>query len=178
MTWALTETGQTDLLNAFSFTAAAGTENTVAVYADGGALAALVLEDDNSAPSEGTVRVRAVHTADGVEDVDIWLLGDEPVELISDLAFGTAAEAIEAPNTGFSIEWISTMMLPLIRLRRSRIDGSLRECLRRFDRYPGTGCAGRNRRHCDHLLRGIGGIPCVPKGELLWCNLRRIEPPR
>jgi hypothetical protein len=61
------------------------------------AISALALEDDYSAPAAGTARLRAVHTAVGIGEVDIW---DVPffgplAPLWQDLGFGAVGESLE-----------------------------------------------------------------------------------
>lgn len=68
---------------------------SVVVYADGGAPAVLVIEDDISeVATEDAARVRATHVADGVGQVDIWetVLG---AELFADLDFGSTSASAD-----------------------------------------------------------------------------------
>jgi subtilisin-like proprotein convertase family protein len=63
---------------------------------------ALLLTDDASGLDPANTRAQVVHTAPDVPQVDIWLLGDSPAELISDLDFA-ANSTIDYPAGAISI---------------------------------------------------------------------------
>jgi hypothetical protein len=74
------------------------TKNYTAVaYDDNGTPSAIRIEDDLSAPATGKIRVRAIHIADGVGQVDIWNFTDpdNPAPVFVDVDFGAATEAAE-----------------------------------------------------------------------------------
>lgn len=78
------------------------TSYTVAAFDDLATIQALVLVDDLSAPHE--IRIRPVHTAVGVGQVDVLaIIGDDRVPLSSDLDFGTAGAAIEVDAGTYTI---------------------------------------------------------------------------
>jgi hypothetical protein len=54
-------------------------------------ISALLLTDDASGLDAGNTRAQVSHTAPDVGQVDIWLLGDAPSELIADLDFGATS---------------------------------------------------------------------------------------
>lgn len=71
-----------------------------------GALASidlLALEDDLSTPAAGAMRVRAVHAAGAVGEVDVWNVTDPetPSPLWTDLAFGEAGAYLEIPPAAY-----------------------------------------------------------------------------
>ncbi len=73
---------------------------TVAVFGLAAMADALVLEDDLSAPEAGKIRIRAIHTAVGVGEVNI-ITGGAP--LYEDVPFGAAGEALEVPAGAYVI---------------------------------------------------------------------------
>ncbi len=93
------------VLTSPQLTLAPGANVTIVAHMDASDdLALLVLNDDVSAPAAGQARVRAIHLAGGVGDVDILNLSADPVAaLFSDVAFGTAATAIEVPAAQYEI---------------------------------------------------------------------------
>jgi hypothetical protein len=71
-------------------------------------IAPIVLEDDNSAPATGNVKVRAIHGAPSAPAVDIYvtapgadLLATTPV--LANVAFGDVADYIEAPAGDYQV---------------------------------------------------------------------------
>jgi hypothetical protein len=70
---------------------------TAVAYDDAGTPSALRIEDDLSAPAAGKMRVRAIHIADGVGQVDVWNFTDpeNPAPFFVDLDFGAASDAAE-----------------------------------------------------------------------------------
>lgn len=102
---------------------AAGTASTVidanADLADGGdytviasgpvaAIEPIVLEDDNSAPAAGNVRVRAIHGAPSAPAVDIYITApgaDLATETpaLTNVVFGDVADYLEAPAGTYQV---------------------------------------------------------------------------
>lgn len=71
-------------------------------------IAPIVLEDDNSAPAAGNVRVRAIHGAPSAPTVDIYVTAPgadlaTQTPALSNVAFGDAADYIEAPAGSYQI---------------------------------------------------------------------------
>jgi hypothetical protein len=67
---------------------------------------ALALEDDRSPVSAGNIRVRAVHTADGVGQVDVLAIpgdGAENVLVYDDVDFGQFSASIEIPAAAITL---------------------------------------------------------------------------
>lgn len=78
------------------------TSYTVAAFDQLAALQALVLVDDRSAPNG--IRVRPVHTAAGVGQVDVLaIVNDDRLPLTDDLDFGTAGDALELDAGQYTI---------------------------------------------------------------------------
>lgn len=73
---------------------------TVAVFGVAAHAQALVLEDDLSEPAAGNIRIRAIHTAVGVGNVNI-ITGGAP--LYEDVPFGAAGDALEVPAGAYVI---------------------------------------------------------------------------
>ena len=89
-------------------TLAAGTATTaVALGRVGGtpALAALPLLDDLGAPPSGQIRIRAVHAAAGIGQVDIWNIPESgaPTPLFTDLDYASASAYAEVPAGGYTL---------------------------------------------------------------------------
>ncbi len=78
---------------------------TVAAFDTLDSLQSIVLQDDRTHPGAGNIRLRAVHTAVGVDTVDIWSIPDvgEAVLLWDDLAFGTAGNALVIPSGAYRL---------------------------------------------------------------------------
>jgi len=100
-------TGDADLTNSIldiSVDLMKDKKYTAAAYQNPGA-SAILLEDDLSAPADGNLRVRAIHTANGVGEVDIWNIPQtgDPTALFEDLAAGTASNAIEIPAGAYKL---------------------------------------------------------------------------
>jgi len=66
-------------------------------------LAALPLVDDQTAPADGNIRVRVVHAAVALNQVDIWDVTGEPAALIPDFDYGSATEFLELPAQAYVI---------------------------------------------------------------------------
>jgi len=77
---------------------AASTYYTAVVFNDLASIQSLALTDDLSAPAAGNIRVRAVHVAPLVGQVDIYDVTGAPALLFADVDFGTATTAQEIPE--------------------------------------------------------------------------------
>ena len=68
-------------------------------------IGALALEDDLSDPATGSFRVRAIHAADGVGEVDIWNVteGATPAIIYEDFDYGDVGAALELPAGEYSL---------------------------------------------------------------------------
>ncbi|MEC8025598.1 MAG: DUF4397 domain-containing protein, partial [Myxococcota bacterium] len=88
-----------------SLTLAPGANYSVAAYGSATEPGLLVLENNQSPIGAGNARIRVAHTAVGVGDVDIYTLADDGAasSLLSDLAYGNAADALDVPATEYSI---------------------------------------------------------------------------
>lgn len=76
-----------------------------AVAWDNGGIAALPLVDDLTAPDAGNIRIRAIHAAAGVGEVDIWNVTDlsNPSPLWVDLGTGMAGDYLEVPAAAYTL---------------------------------------------------------------------------
>jgi len=71
-------------------------------------IAAIVLEDDASAPAAGTVRIRAIHGAPSAPAVDIYVTAPgadlaSATPVLTDVAFGDAADYMDAPAGEYQV---------------------------------------------------------------------------
>ena len=66
---------------------------------------ALALVDDLSSPGAGNIRVRAIHTAVGVGEVDIWNVpaSGDPAPLYTDVDFGDAGDFLTIPAGAYRL---------------------------------------------------------------------------
>lgn len=85
-----------------------GADYTVIASGVLGSIAPIVLEDDNSAPAAGNVRIRAIHGAPGAPAVDIYvtapgadLAGETPA--LTGVEFGDVADYLEAPAGTYQV---------------------------------------------------------------------------
>jgi len=97
--------GDTDMNNAIlslTVNLMADTSYTAAAYVGDGA-SALLLEDDRSETAMDSIRVRAMHTASGIGEVDIWNITDIniPSPLVVDLDGGMSSSALEIPSSAY-----------------------------------------------------------------------------
>jgi hypothetical protein len=78
---------------------ASGETATLVAYGNVAEFAALRLDDDLSAPTDGTVRLRVIHTAmgDAVATVDVLSLGTDGMygEVVGDFAYGAVAGPVD-----------------------------------------------------------------------------------
>ena len=84
---------------------AADASYTAVAYESGASFAALRLDEPAIEPAAGNIRVRAIHIANGVGQVDIWNITDPaaPAPLIVDFNFGTASEFLEIPAQAYKL---------------------------------------------------------------------------
>ena len=84
---------------------AADASYTAVAYESGASFAALRLDEPGIEPAAGNIRVRAVHIANGVGQVDIWNITDPsaPSPLIVDFNFGTASDFLEIPAQAYKL---------------------------------------------------------------------------
>jgi hypothetical protein len=82
-----------------------GLSYTVVAFDELGEIQALLLEDSTAGLAPGTIRVRAIHTALQVGEVDIWLLptSGSPTSLYENLGFGDVGEYLEVPAEAFTL---------------------------------------------------------------------------
>ncbi len=79
--------------------------STVVAFDTVSALQAMVLVDDPSDLADGDIRIRPIHTARGVGEVDVWNIPKEgaPVALYSDVDFGVAGEYLDLPAAAYTL---------------------------------------------------------------------------
>ena len=84
---------------------AADASYTAVAYESGASFAALRLDEPAIEPAAGNIRVRAIHIANGVGQVDIWNITnpDAPTPLIVDFNFGTATDFLEIPAQAYTL---------------------------------------------------------------------------
>ncbi|GEM_PF-5174157 len=78
---------------------------TVAAYNTLDSITPLALVDDMTPPAIDTIHVRAIHTAAGVGEVDIWLIPEmgSPSPLWVDVPFGAVGNYLPVPAAAFTI---------------------------------------------------------------------------
>lgn len=83
----------------------ADTYYTVAAYDSVASISPLALVDDMTPPPSDSINVRAIHTAAGVGDVDIWLVPEMgmPSPLWENVAFGGVGSYLTVPADAFTI---------------------------------------------------------------------------
>jgi hypothetical protein len=83
----------------------AGRSYTAVAFDDVANLQALALEEDLSPPPSGDIRVRAIHVASGVGEVDIWNIPEDgsPAPLYTDVGFGAVGEYLELPAAPYTV---------------------------------------------------------------------------
>ncbi len=88
-----------------SFALSQNTSYTVVAYNGVSSLQVLPLVDDLSAPPAGQIRVRAVHTAMGVGQVDIWNVptSGAPSPLYQNVDFGVAGAYLTIPAGAYRL---------------------------------------------------------------------------
>lgn len=82
-----------------------GTAYTAVAVGRVASLAALFFKDDRTGLDSGEIRVRAIHGAPDVGQVDIYSLGADgaATSILSDVDFGTAAEPLDLPAGAYTI---------------------------------------------------------------------------
>ena len=93
------------VLNVAGVALAADKAYTVAAFGPLASIQAIALEDDLSAVPDGTIRVRAIHTAKDVGEVDIWNLpaAGDPSPLYENVPFGAAGAYLELPVGAYTL---------------------------------------------------------------------------
>ena len=78
---------------------------TAVAYGPVASIQALALEDDFTGLADGNIRVRAIHTASGVGQVDIWNVtaGVTPAALYTDVDYGVAGAYLDLPAGAYSL---------------------------------------------------------------------------
>ena len=84
------------------------TDYTVVASGLASAIEPIVLEDDNSAPAAGNVRVRAIHGAPSAPAVDIYVTAPgadlaTQAPLLTNVEFGQVADYLEAPAGTYQV---------------------------------------------------------------------------
>lgn len=85
-----------------------GADYTVIAAGTAAAIQPIVLEDDNSAPSAGSARVRAIHGAPGAPAVDVYVTapGEDLAEVapvLTGVEFGDVADYLEVPAGDYQV---------------------------------------------------------------------------
>jgi hypothetical protein len=78
---------------------------TLVAYDNAGSIAGLRLDDNTSAIAAGSIRLRAIHIAAGVGEVDIWNITDSanPSPLVVDLGFGSPSATLDVPAVAYRV---------------------------------------------------------------------------
>jgi hypothetical protein len=89
-------------------TLADGTDYTVIASGLVAEIEPIVLEDDNSAPAPGNVRVRAIHGAPSAPAVDVYVTApeadlDAATPVLTNVAFGDVAPYLEVPAGDYQV---------------------------------------------------------------------------
>lgn len=84
---------------------AGGRSYTAVAYGKLESIEALALEDDYAGLADGSIRVRAIHAAAGVGEVDIWNITNpgDPSPLYEDVEFGQAGDALDVPAGAYTV---------------------------------------------------------------------------
>jgi hypothetical protein len=82
-----------------------GASYTAVAYDELESISALALTDDYAGLAAGNIRVRAVHSAAGVGEVDVWNVTDpgKPAPLYENLDFGAAGNALDVPAGAYAL---------------------------------------------------------------------------
>ena len=83
----------------------ANTNYTAVAFDEVASIDALLLVDNLKTPAAGQIRVRAIHTASAVGQVDIWNIpsAGAPTPLYTDVDFGVAGGYLELPAGSYTI---------------------------------------------------------------------------
>jgi len=84
---------------------AADQKYTAVAFGNLASIQALALMDDSSGLAAGSIRVRAVHTAPGVGEVDIWNIpsAGDPSPLYENVPFGVAGAYLDLPAGAYTL---------------------------------------------------------------------------
>jgi hypothetical protein len=84
---------------------AEGEAYTVVAYDEVASITALALTDDLSAVGGSNIRLRAIHVASAVGEVDIWNVTDpgDPQPIYTNVEFGDVAPYVELPVAAYSV---------------------------------------------------------------------------
>jgi hypothetical protein len=82
-----------------------GGHYTAVAFGDVSSLMALALEDDHESLGEGDIRVRPIHTATAVGEVDIWNMPSDgdPSMLYEDVPYGVAGSYLDLPAGAYTL---------------------------------------------------------------------------
>jgi hypothetical protein len=83
----------------------AGGSYTAVAYDELASISALPLVDDYEGVAADDIRIRAIHVASGVGEVDIWDVTNpgSPAPLYEDVDFGVAGDALDVPAGAYSV---------------------------------------------------------------------------
>ncbi len=93
------------VLNIADLDLMADTYYTAVAYDELGSIKALALVDDLSDTDMGMIRVRAIHTAAGVGQVDIWNIPEtgDPAIIYENVDFGVAGDYLDLPAGAYTL---------------------------------------------------------------------------
>ena len=82
-----------------------GLSYTAVAFGSLASIRGLALVDEHQGLNDDEIRVRAVHAADGVGEVDIWNVtaGSAPAPLYENVGYGAAGEYLDIPAGAYSI---------------------------------------------------------------------------
>jgi len=136
---------------------AADTYYTAVAYNSLAMISPLALVDDYDGLMPGENRLRAVHTAVGVGQVDIWLIPDmgAPVPLWVDVDFGVAGDALDVPAEalviGFDVDNDANpdVIFDIPALAAGTVANVFARC-HRFHGQPVFECSTHGWHNCSH----------------------------
>lgn len=96
---------ESSVLDIDGLTLEPGLSYTAVAFDDVANLKAIALEEDLSPTPGESIRVRAIHAASGVGEVDIWNVptDGEPSPLYTDVGFGAVGEYLEIPADAYTL---------------------------------------------------------------------------
>ncbi|HEY4221898.1 MAG TPA: DUF4397 domain-containing protein, partial [Myxococcota bacterium] len=101
---ALSSSPSSPILSVTNLDLEPGSFTTAVAFGRASNLQALALTDDRSPPAAGNIRIRPVHAAVGIGNLDIYeVTPSGHVKLYDNLAFGTAGDAIEVPAGAYTL---------------------------------------------------------------------------
>lgn len=80
-----------------------GNAYTAVAYRNVANIAALALLDARAGIPAGQARLRIVHVADGVGEVDVWNVTGTPAPLVTNLAFGAFSGTVDVPAAAYDV---------------------------------------------------------------------------